>query len=98
MAATSFADARNVLGAGEARNRTPRAVGRTIPFALLIHTLVIIWYARHGHRPQITAARRAAQPWYTTKTGPAFEDMLTALRRVLITARISAGSQANPTP
>jgi DDE superfamily endonuclease len=94
----AFADARNVLGAGEARTRTPRAVQRTVPFALLIHTLIIIWYARHGHRPQLIAARRAAQPWYTTKTGPAFEDMLTALRRVLITARISAGSQANPTP
>jgi hypothetical protein len=44
------------------------------------------------------AARRAARPWYTAKTGPAFEDMLTSLRRVMITARISAGSQASPTP
>jgi DDE superfamily endonuclease len=94
----AFSDARNVLGAGEARSRTRRAVQRTVPFALLIHTLVIIWYARHGHRPQIIAARRASQPWYTTKAGPAFEDMLTQLRRTLITARISAGSQANPTP
>jgi hypothetical protein len=87
-----------LLGSGEARTRTRRAVERTVPFALLIHALVIIWYARHGHRPQIITARRASQPWYTTKTGPAFEDMLTQLRRTLITARISAGSQANPTP
>ncbi len=94
----AFSDARNVLGAGEARTCTRRAVERTVPFALLIHALVIIWYARHGHRPQIITARRASQPWYTTKTGPAFEDMLTQLRRTLITARISAGSQANPTP
>ena len=94
----AFADARNVLGAGEARTRTRRAVERTVPFALYVHTLIIIWYARHGHRPQIIAARRAAQPWYAAKTGPAFEDMLTALRRVLITARISAGSRENPTP
>jgi hypothetical protein len=56
--------------AGEARTRTRRAVERTVPFALLIHALVIIWYARHGHRPQIITARRASQPWYTTKTGP----------------------------
>ena len=66
----AFSDARNVLGAGEARTRTRRAVERTVPFALLIHALVIIWYARHGHRPQIITARRASQPWYTTKTGP----------------------------
>ena len=47
----AFADARNILGAGEARNRTRRAVERTVPFALLVHTLVIVWYARHGHDP-----------------------------------------------
>ncbi|MGH3126236.1 MAG: IS701 family transposase, partial [Streptosporangiaceae bacterium] len=35
----AFADARNVLGAGEARNRVRRAVERTVPFALLVHTL-----------------------------------------------------------
>jgi hypothetical protein len=94
----AYSDARNVLGAGEARNRTRRAVERTVPFALLLHTLIIIWYARHGHNQDAITARRHAQPWYTTKTEPAFEDMLTQLRRVLITARISAGSQHNPTP
>jgi hypothetical protein len=94
----AFADARNVLGAGEARTRTPRAVQRTIPFALYIHTLVITWYARNGRPLADTTARRAGQPWYPAKTSPAFEDMLTALRRALITARISAGSRENPTP
>ena len=94
----AFADARNVLGAGQARTRTPRAVERTVPFALYVHTLVILWYARHGRPLADTTARRAAQPWYPAKTAPAFEDMLTALRRTLITARISAGSQASPTP
>jgi hypothetical protein len=94
----AFSDARNILGAGEARNRTRRAVQRTVPFALLISSVVIIWYARHGHRPALITARRAAQPWYTAKHEPAFEDMLTQLRRTLITARISAGSAAQPTP
>jgi hypothetical protein len=94
----AFADARNVLGAGEARNRTRRAVQRTVPFALIIHTLVITWYARHGHDPAGIAARRAAEPWYTAKTEPAFEDMLTQLRRVMICARISGGSPAHPQP
>jgi DDE superfamily endonuclease len=94
----AFADARNVLGAGEARNRTRRAVERTVPFALLTSTLIITWYARHGyHRAGITA-RRHAQPWYHAKTEPAFEDMLTQLRRTLIAARISKGSGAHPTP
>jgi transposase len=94
----ALADARNIPGAGEARNRTPRAVERTVPFALLTCTLIIIWYTRHGHHRAGPAARHHAQPWYHAKTEPAFEDMLTQLRRVLITARISKGSATQPTP
>jgi transposase len=94
----AFSDARNIPGAGEARTRVRRAVQRTVPFALLTHTLVIIWYARHGHDPAVITARRAGQPWYTAKTEPAFEDMLTQLRRVMICARISGGSAAHPEP
>ncbi len=94
----AFADARNILGAGEARNRTRRAVERTVPFALIVSTLVVTWYARHGHPRHAVTARRHDQPWYTTKTEPAFEDMLTQLRRTMIAARISAGSSAPPTP
>ena len=93
----AFADARNVLGAGEARNRVRRAVERTVPFALLVHTLIICWYTRHGHHPADIDDRRAAQPWYRTKTEPAFEDMLSKLRRVLIAARISGSRPAQPT-
>lgn len=94
----AFSDARHVLGAGEARTRTRRAVERTVPFALLVHTLVVIWYARHGYHPADIDARRQAEPWYPGKAEPAFEDMLTKLRRVLICARISGGSPAQPTP
>ncbi|MGH3226559.1 MAG: IS701 family transposase [Streptosporangiaceae bacterium] len=93
----AFADARNVLGAGEARNRTRLAVERTVPFAMLVHTLIIIWYARAGHDPADIDDRRAAQPWYRTKTEPAFEDMLIKLRRTLIAARFSGTRPAQPT-
>ena len=94
----AFHDIRNALGGGQARNRVRAAVERTVPFTMLVHTLIIIWYARHGHHGSDVARRREAQPWYTAKTEPAFEDMLTSLRRVMITARISAGSQVSPTP
>jgi hypothetical protein len=63
-----------------------------------VHTLVITWYARHGHDQADIDDRRAAQPWYPAKTEPAFEDMLTKLRRTLITARISGGSAIHPKP
>ena len=94
----AFADARNVLGAGEARNRVRRAVERTVPFALLVHTLIIIWYARYGHDPADIDDRRAAQPWYRTKTEPAFEDMLIKLRRTMIAARFSPSRPGQPAP
>ena len=92
----AFADARNVLGAAEARNRVKGAVERTVPFALLAHTLIVVWYARHGHDPADIDHRRAAQPWYRTKSEPAFEDTLIKLRRTMIAARFSASRPAQP--
>lgn len=94
----AFHDIRHVLGGGEARNRVRAAVERTVPFTMLIHTLIVIWYARHGHDPADITARRTAQPWYKSKTEPSFEDMLTKLRRVLITAQISGTRSTPPTP
>ncbi len=92
----SHTDARNVLGAGEARNRTRLAVERTVPFGLLVHTLIVLWYARHGYDRADIDARRADQPWYGDKTEPAFEDMLIKLRRTLIPARFPPPPQASP--
>ncbi|MGO9080392.1 MAG: hypothetical protein ACLQDY_15340 [Streptosporangiaceae bacterium] len=89
----AFAGARNVLGAGKARNRSRPAVEPTVPFALLVHTLIVVWYARHGCDPAGIDARRDDQPWYGEKTEPAFEDMLVKLRRTLIAARFSPPSQ-----
>jgi hypothetical protein len=65
---------------------------------VLYATITVTWYARAGHDPAAITARRHDQPWYTAKTEPAFEDMLTSLRRALITARISGGTPAHPTP
>ena len=93
----SYNDSRNVLGAGEARNRSRKAVERTVPFALLVHTLIVCWYARHGYDPAGIDARRAEQPWYTEKAEPAFEDMTVKLRRTLIAARFSAPNPAQAT-
>jgi hypothetical protein len=83
----AFADARQVLGVGEARNRTHRAVQRTVPFGLTCLSLVTIWYATAGHAPADVAEHRARARWYTTKTEPSFADMTAKLRRVIIAAR-----------
>jgi SRSO17 transposase len=93
----TFAETREHLGAGQARNRTRLAVERTTPFALYCYTIVVIWYTLHGHHPADAADRRKRQPWYTTKTEPAFADMAAKLRRVIIAARFSPITAAQPT-
>jgi hypothetical protein len=94
----AFSDAKNITGAGEARNRTPAAVARTVPFALFTQAIVIIWYHLAGHHPAIARSRRNKAPWYTTKTCPAYIDMIVKLRRVLIAAQYSPGVPRQPTP
>jgi hypothetical protein len=78
------------MGIGQARNRLPKAVERTVPFGMLIQSLVIVWYAVSGYHPDDVVLRRQAEPWYDAKTEPSFEDMLTELRKTLIAARFSA--------
>jgi hypothetical protein len=94
----AIGDARNITGADEARNRRPRAVERTVPFALFIQSIVIIWYHLAGHSPAITRGRRDRAPWYATKTCPAYTDIITKLRRILIAAQFHPGVPRQPTP
>jgi hypothetical protein len=91
-------DAKQITGVGQARNRTQGAVQRTVPFGLITQSLVVCWYTLAGHHPDLAAQRRAAAPWYTTKTQPAYHDMIIRLRRVLIAARFRGGKAADPTP
>lgn len=86
----SNANSKQQMGVGQARNRLPKAVERTVPFGMLVQSLVIVWYALHGHHPDDVTMRRHEQPWYDSKTEPSFEDMLTKLRKTLIAARFSA--------
>jgi hypothetical protein len=86
------------MGVGQARNRLPRAVERTVPFGMLIQSLVIVWYATSGYHPDDVVLRRQAEPCYDAKTEPSFEDMLTKLRRTLIAARFSAARPGQTDP
>jgi hypothetical protein len=83
----TFFDVKNILGVGQARNRVPKAVQRTVPFGLFCHSILIIWYALHGHADTDTHERRDRAPWYRSKTEPSTLDMLVKLRRQIIAAR-----------
>ena len=80
----AIADAKQLFGAGQTHTRTAAAVQRVIPFTLLAQTITVLWYATAGHHPDDLADRRAAAPWYASKSQPSTLDMLIKLRRVLI--------------
>jgi hypothetical protein len=80
-------DARQVFGAGQARNGTARAVERTVPFQLACQAIATCWYATAGHHPADVAEHRARAPWYASKAQPSTADMSAKLRRVIIAAR-----------
>ena len=85
----SNATGKQLTGAGDACNRTPAAVERAVPFAFLIQSLMIIWYALACDPAAGVESRRTRCPWYKTKVTPSPADMRTALRSGLTAARIS---------
>jgi hypothetical protein len=91
-------DAKQLGGVGQARNRLERAVQRTVPFALVVNTLAICWYATAGHDPEDVEATRALAPWYRQKAQPSVLDMLAKLRRVIIAAQYRQEDPQPPTP
>lgn len=82
----AFYNAKQFLGLEDPQNRTPQAVQRTAPMALYLHTLVILWFAKHG-RFNAQAYRRA-HPWYTQKRTPSFADMLADLKTASVKQKI----------
>jgi DDE superfamily endonuclease len=95
---TCFQDAKQTSGVGQARNRAPRAVARTVPFGFLCHTLAQLWYALHGQHAHDVAARRATAPWHHAKQAASTQDVLAALRRAIIRAQFPAQAPAGRTP
>jgi DDE superfamily endonuclease len=82
----TFHECKGKLGFEEPQNRTDRAVERTAPMSLWLHTLVVLWYLGAGQHSR--AARQPLLPWYK-KTAPTFSDMLATLRRASWAQRLS---------
>lgn len=74
------------LGFEEPQGWSRQAVLRTAPVAMLLYSLVVLWFARIGH----ALYRPLERPWYRTKVRPSFADMLRTLRRESLLATISA--------
>lgn len=72
----AFHEAKGHLGFEEPQNWTRRAVERTAPVALLLYSLVVLWFVCDGHRSYQPPRR----PWYETKRHASFADMLATLK------------------
>ncbi|MGH3163922.1 MAG: IS701 family transposase [Streptosporangiaceae bacterium] len=94
----SNATGKQLTGAGDACNRTQRAVERTVPFAFLVQSLMIVWYALSCDPADAIAGRRSRCPWYRTKATPSPADMHAALRSDLISARINGNGPGHRDP
>lgn len=74
----TFENCKQLLGLEDPANRKEKAVRRTAPMALVLHSLIVVWFHRIGHR----YVRFPDRPWYPQKEEPSFADMLTTLRRL----------------
>jgi DDE superfamily endonuclease len=73
----TFENGKQLLGLEDPANRKEKAVRRTAPMALVLYSLIVLWFHREGYR-QVQFPDR---PWYVRKCEPSFADLLTTLRR-----------------
>ena len=73
----TFENCKQLLGLEEPANRLGLAVQRTAPMALVLYSLIVVWFHRVGHLLVAFPER----PWYPSKAEPSFADMISTLRR-----------------
>jgi hypothetical protein len=74
----AFENGKQMLGFEDPANRLPKAVQRTAPMAMILVSLITLWFHQHGHRH----VKFPNRPWYRKKKEPSFADMLSTLRRL----------------
>jgi DDE superfamily endonuclease len=88
----TFHDSKQSLGFEQPQGWSRKSVERTAPMAMLLYSLVVLWFAREGHRNY----RPLKSPWYVSKTAPSFSDMLTTLRRQSVRQTVFAMALQGP--
>jgi hypothetical protein len=76
----AFQDSKQHLGFEEPQGWTRKAVERTAPVAMLLYSLIVLWFVEEGHRHY----RPIERPWYRRKPHASFADMLGTLRRMSV--------------
>src|SRR5260370_11661346 len=68
----TFENCKQFLGLEDPANRLPKAVQRTAPMALVLYTLIVLWFQQSG----FTFLRFPYRPCYQRKKEPSFPDLL----------------------
>jgi hypothetical protein len=85
-------DSKQHLGFEQPQGWSRRAVERTAPLAMLLYSLIVLWFAqegRHQYRP-------TERPWYTSKAAASFADMLHTLRTQSVRRLVSTWTLRGP--
>ncbi len=78
--------AKTHLGFEQPQGWSRKAVERTAPTAMLLYSLIVVWFSIRGHSDY----REPCRPWYRGKSQPSFADMLATLRTVSIKQEVSS--------
>jgi len=82
----AFQGSKSHLGFEEPRGWSRQAAQRTAPMAMLLYSLIVLWFAQEGH----TSYQPPFRPWYRHKVRPSFADMLATLRLTCLREPLSA--------
>jgi hypothetical protein len=88
----TFHDSKQSLGFEQPQGWSRKSVERTAPMAMLLYSLVVLWFAREGH----CYYQPLEYPWYVSKTAPSFSDMLATLRRQSVRQAVFAMALRGP--
>lgn len=88
----TFHDAKQHLGFEDPQGWSRQAVKRTAPVAMLLYSLIVLWFVGEGHREY----RESPLPWYRSKARPSFRDMLITLRRASIRQQVLSLGLSGP--
>lgn len=80
----TFHDAKQHLGFEQPQGWSRRAAERTAPVAMLLYSLILLWFAEVGHGQYQPPNR----PWYLHKAHASFADMLATLKRASIREQV----------
>lgn len=67
----SIKDGKDLFGASDPQNRLPKAVQRTVPFAMLAQTIPLLWYATPATPKPTSPPDARARPGTSTRSTPA---------------------------